>query len=198
MIRRILSGMLVLVIAAPAAAATYSIDGSHSAVGFRIKHLVGKVSGRFEKFEGTFDHTPGKAQDWKANAVIEAASINTANAKRDDHLRNEDFFDVAKCPKIEFTSKKATLGKNGKGKLEGDLTMHCVTKPVTLDLEITGPTDDPWGNKRVGVTATGKLNRREFGIVYNKTLDKGGLMLGEDVMLELEIEGIAKTGEPKK
>lgn len=194
--RAILAGFFALVAVSPAAAATYQIDAAHSAVGFKIRHLVGKASGRFDKFEGSFEHTPGKPQEWKALASIDAASINTADAKRDAHLRNEDFFDVAKCPKLEFKSTKASLGKNGKGKLEGELTMHCVTKPVKLDLEITGPSSDPWGNQRIGVTAIGTLNRKDWGIVYNNTLDKGGLVLGEDVRLELEIEGVAKGEQP--
>lgn len=193
--RTLVAGLLGLAFAAPAAAKTYQIDAAHSSVEFRIRHLVGKTAGRFDKFEGSFDFTPGKPQDWKATATIDAASINTANAKRDDHLRNEDFFDVAKCPKLEFKSKKASLGKDGKGKLEGELTMHCVTKPVKLDLEITGPTKDPWGGERVGVTATGKVNRKDWGISYNKVLDAGGLMLGEDVQFQLEIEGIHKAEE---
>lgn len=189
------AAFVALALAAPAFAATYEIDESHSSVGFRIRHLVGKVSGRFEKFAGTFDFTEGKPQDWSATASIDAASINTANSKRDDHLRNEDFFDVAKCPKIEFRTKKVTATKGGKAKLHGELTMHCATKPVVLDLEINGVTTDPWGNDRVGVTAAGKLNRKDFGISYNKVLDKGGLMLGEEVQLELEIEGVAKKAK---
>lgn len=191
--RTVLAAIVAFAAASGASAATYQIDAAHSSVGFKIRHLVGKTSGRFDKFEGSFAHAPGKPQEWKAVAMIDAASINTADAKRDAHLRNADFFDVDKCPKLEFKSTKASVGKSGKGKLEGELTMHCMTKPVKLDLEITGPTPDPWGNQRIGVTAIGTLNRKDWGIVYNKALDKGGLMLGEDVQLELEIEGIYKA-----
>lgn len=193
MTRTILRSLVALALAVPARAKTYEIDGGHSGVNFRIRHLVGKVNGRFEKFEGTFDFVEGKPQAWKANAMIDAASINTSNAKRDEHLRNEDFFDVEKCPKIEFVSKAATKGKDDAWMLAGDLTMRCVTKPVNLRLEIDGTTTDPWGNDRVGITATGKLDRKEFGISYNKALDRGGLMLGDEVLLELNIEGVAKA-----
>ncbi len=191
--RTVLRSLVVLSLAAPVAATTYEIDGSHSGVGFRVRHLVGKVNGRFEKFEGAFDFVEGKPEAWKAKATIDSASINTSNTKRDEHLRSADFFDVEKCPKIEFVSKAATKGKDDKWMLAGDLTMHCVTKAVNLMLEVDGTTTDPWGNDRVGVTATGKINRKDFGINYNKALDRGGMMLGDEVSLELNIEGIAKS-----
>lgn len=195
MTRMTLSILVALALAAPVRAATYEIDAGHSSVGFRIKHLVGKVSGRFQKFEGTFDYVPGKPGAWKATASIDAASIDTSNPKRDEHLRGADFFDAEKCPKLRFASKSATVGKGGKGKLTGDLTLHCATKPVTLDLEVNGPAPDPWGNERAGATATGKLNRKDFGMTWNKTLDKGGLMIGDEVEIQIEIEGVAKAGE---
>ncbi|MBI4422985.1 MAG: YceI family protein [Elusimicrobia bacterium] len=177
-------------VAASAGAETYQIDASHSTIGFRIRHLVGKVKGRFDTFEGTFDHVDGKPAAWKAAAVIEAASVNTANAKRDDHLRNPDFFNVEKCPKLEFVSKKVTEVKGNTAKLHGDLTMLCVTKPVVLDLEIGGVIKEKDG-LRAGALASGKLSRKEFKLLYNKILEAGGVAIGDEVEIDVEIEGTA-------
>lgn len=180
-------------------AEVYVIDASHSSVGFRVKHLVGKVPGRFTKFEGTLSFEPGKPDTWKAEAKIDANSINTDNEKRDVHLRAPDFFDTAKCPDIAFKSTKVTGAEGDRAKLHGELTMHCVTKPVVLDLEIGGTTKDPWGNSKAGFTATGTINRKDFGIVFNKTLDNGGLMLGEEIAISLDIEaGVKPKDAPAK
>lgn len=187
--KRLALSVVLFAAAASLRAETFQIDPQHSKVMFRIRHLVGKVSGRFNKFEGTFDYEKGNPKAWKASAKIDAASIDTAIDKRDTHLRTADFLDVEKCPKIEFTSTKAASVKGDKAKLLGDLTLHCVTKPVALDLEIGGVIKDPWGNTRAGATATGTVKRKDFGIVWNKTLDAGGLMLGDDVEISLEIEG---------
>jgi polyisoprenoid-binding protein YceI len=173
-------------------AAVYEIDSSHSQVGFRIKHLVGRVPGRFTKFSGTVAYEPGKPDTWKVDATIDPASINTDNEKRDAHLKAPDFFDTAKCPEMSFKATKVTDVKGDTAQLHGDLTMHCVTKPVVLDLELGGTTKDPWGNIRAGFSAKGKINRKDFGIVFNKALDNGGLMLGEDVDVSLDIEATAK------
>lgn len=179
-------------------AEVYDIDASHSQVGFRIKHLVGRVPGRFTKFSGTIDFTPGKPETWKVDAKIDPASINTDNEKRDGHLKAPDFFDVEKHPEMSFKSTKVTAVKGETAKLHGDLTMHGVTKPVVLDLELGGTTKDPWGNQKAGFSATGKVNRKDFGLVWNKTLDTGSLMLGEDVEVSLDIEAqVAKPAEKK-
>lgn len=197
--RKLLILAAAFAVAAPALhAETYEIDASHSNVGFRVKHLVGKVPGRFTKFSGTIDYTPGKPETWKVEAVIDPASINTDNEKRDGHLRSADFFDVEKFPEMSFKSTKVTGAKGDSAKLHGLLTMHGVTKPVVLDLEIGGTVKDPWGNSKAGFSATGTVNRKDFGIVWNKTLDAGGLMLGEDVSIALEIEAGAKPKDDKK
>jgi polyisoprenoid-binding protein YceI len=190
--RKLIAVAALLSLSSALRAEVYVIDAGHSSVGFRIKHLVAKVTGRFTKFEGTVSFEPGKPETWKAEAKIAADSINTDNEKRDAHLRAPDFFDTAKCPDISFKSTKVTDVKGDAAKLHGDLTMHCVTKPVVLDLEIGGTTKDPWGNAKAGFTATGTVNRKDFGIVWNKTLDSGGLMLGEDVAISLDIEAGAK------
>lgn len=173
-------------------AGVYEIDSSHSSVGFRIRHLVGRVPGRFTNFSGTVSYEPGKPQSWKVDASIDPASINTDNGKRDAHLKAPDFFDTAKCAEISFKSTKVTDVKGDMAKLHGDLTMHCVTKPVVLDLEVGGVAKDPWGNERAGFSAMGKINRKDFGIIWNKTLDNGGMMLSDDVDVFFEIEAVAK------
>ena len=189
----------VLAVVAPSLhAETYEIDASHSQVGFRIKHLVGKVPGRFTGFSGTIDYAPGKPESWKVDAKIDPATINTDNVKRDGHLKAPDFFDVAKFPEMTFKSTKVTDVKGETAKLHGDLTMHGVTKAVVLDLELGGTAKDPYGNTRAGFTATGTINRKDFGITYNSVLDNGGLMLGEDVAISLDIEAVLKPkGEQK-
>lgn len=178
---------VALFVAAPAAAKTYEIDAAHSSVTFKVRHLVSKVRGRFDKVAGTIDYDPAKVAASAVNAEIDPATINTGNANRDNHLKTPDFFDVQKCPALSFKSTKVT-----EKTLTGDLTMHCVTKPVTLELELGGLGKDPWGNEKLGASARGKLNRKDWGIVWNKTLDAGGAMLGDDVDLEIEIEANAK------
>ncbi|UPT75821.1 MAG: YceI family protein [Elusimicrobiota bacterium] len=197
---RFILAVSVLLAAAPAVRAeTYDIDASHSQIGFRIRHLVSKVPGRFTKFAGTIDFTPGKPETWKVDATIDAASINTDHEKRDAHLRNADFFDVEKYPELKFKSTKVTDVKGEGAKLHGDLTMHGVTKPVVLDLEVGGTTKDPWGNAKAGFTARGKVNRKEFGMVWNKALDAGSVMLGEEVDVVIDVEAQAKApGAPEK
>ncbi|MBI4061774.1 MAG: polyisoprenoid-binding protein [Elusimicrobia bacterium] len=189
---------VVLALLTPASKAeTYDIDSTHSEIGFRIRHLVGRVPGRFTKFSGTIDFTPGKPETWKVEAAIDPASINTDNEKRDAHLRAPDFFDVANHPAMSFKSAKVTDVKGESAKLHGDLTMRGVAKRVVLDLELGGTTKDPWGNRRAGFSAKGRINRKDFGIVWNKTLDAGGLMLGEEVDVIIEVEALLRPAEGK-
>lgn len=196
--RMIIAVAAVLAVLSPALRAeTYDIDSSHSQVGFRIKHLVGKVPGRFTKFSGTIEYTPGKPKTWKVDATIDPSTINTDNDKRDGHLKSPDFFDVAKFPEMTFKSTEVSSVKGDTAKLHGELTLHGVTRHVVLDLEIGGTTKDPWGNTRTGFTATGTINRKDFGLVWNKTLDAGGLMLGEEVAITLDIESVLKAATKK-
>lgn len=189
---------LLAALAVSAAATVYEIDASHSTVGFKIRHVVTRTTGRFTKFSGTIVHEPGKPAAWKVEAEIDPASINTDNEKRDGHLRSPDFFDTAKFPKMSFKSTKVTDAKGDAAKLHGELTMHGVTKPVVLDLEFTGAGKDPWGNEKAGFSARGKINRKDFGIVWNKTVDNGGYILGDEVEVTLEIEADAKKPAAKK
>lgn len=172
-------------------AARYGIDMSHSSVEFKVRHMVvAKTHGKFNKFSGDFEFEPGRPKAWQARAVIDAASIDTANEKRDGHLRSADFLDVAKHPSIEFVSRKVAGLKDGKAKLHGDLTIRGVTKPVVLDLEIHGVVKDPSGRDRSGFSARGKINRMDYGVSWNRALDAGGVVVGEEVEITLEVEGI--------
>lgn len=182
---------LLAVFALPVSAATYTIDPDHSSITFKIRHLFSKTSGQFKQFEGTLDYEPGKPEIWKTQAVIQAASIDTNVEKRDDHLRSKEFFEVEKFPTITFKSAQVTDAAAGGAKLRGDLTIHGITKPVVLDLNIHGVGDDPWGNTRAGFTATTKIDRKEFGITWNQPV-VGGLMLGDEVEITLEVEGLLK------
>jgi len=178
--------------AGAATAATYAIDATHSSVGFKVRHMmVSKVTGTFGEFSGTIDYVEGQPGQWSASATIATASINTNDAKRDGHLSGADFFDAATYPEITFVSKGVRQEGDGLV-LVGDLTMHGATKPVELELEFNGAMTDPWGNDRIGFSAKGVLDRRDFGISYNTVLDKGGVAVGNEVDLLLEIEAIAK------
>ncbi|MEK6544135.1 MAG: YceI family protein, partial [Elusimicrobiota bacterium] len=139
----------------------------------------------------------GDDRVWSAQASIEVASIDTDVVNRDKHLLSADFFDAERCPKIEFKSVKVSEIRANRAKLEGDLTMHCVTKPVALELEISDEMKDAQGDIRRAATATATINRKDFGMEYNKTLDAGGLVLGDDVMVVINIEGIAAGSAPK-
>ena len=183
---------LLALFALPVSAATYVIDADHSSVTFKIRHLFSKTSGQFKQFEGTLDYEPGKPETWKAEAVIQAASIDTNVEPRDKHLRSADFFDVETYPTLTFKSTKVTDITAEKATLHGDLTMHGVTRPVVMDLAIHGVGKDPWGNTRAGFTATIKIDRKDFGLTWNKVVETGGVLVGDEVEITLEIEGLAK------
>jgi polyisoprenoid-binding protein YceI len=194
---KILAVGLILIAPRLASASTWNIDPDHSSVGFSIKHLmVSNVKGNFDKFTGKVDLDDKNITASKVTATIDASSIDTHVQKRDDHLRSPDFFDVAKYPEITFVSKRWSRAANGKLKVTGDLTMHGVTRTVVLDVApFSKETRDPWGNTRRATTATATINRKDFGIDWNKSLDTGGLMIGDQVDITLEIEMIqAKAG----
>ncbi len=175
-----------------AQAAHYEVDAGHSQVGFRIRHLVTKLPGEFKEFEGKFDFDEKKPQDAKVTFKVKTASINTNNEKRDEHLRGDEFFDAEKHPELTFVSKKVKPAGKGKYKIEGDLTLHGVTKPVTFDAEFGGIAKDPWGNTKAGFNATAKINRKDFGISWNKALDAGGFVIGDEVELNIAVEAAQK------
>ncbi len=187
----------VLLLQTPLQAATYKIDADHSSVTFKIRHLFSKVQGTFREYQGTLDYEPGKPETWKTEAAIQTASIDTGVKERDTHLRSADFFDADKYPTITFKSADITDATAEGAKLNGVLNMHGVEKPVALDLEIHGEGTDPWGNVRAGFTATCKVNRKDFGIVWNEKLETGQVLLGEDVEITLEIEAIKQGAAGK-
>jgi polyisoprenoid-binding protein YceI len=177
-----------------ASAATYEIDGSHSGASFSVRHLmVSNVRGDFGKVTGTVVWDEKNPAASSINAVIDATTINSRDNKRDDHLRSADFFDVTKHPTMTFVSKQVAPAGQGKLKVTGDLTIHGVTKQVVLD--VTGPTQeikDPWGNARVGASATTKVNRSDFGLTWNKALETGGVVVGDEVAINLDVELVRK------
>ncbi|HET9251265.1 MAG TPA: YceI family protein [Candidatus Eisenbacteria bacterium] len=173
-------------------AATYTVDPNHSSVGFTVRHFFSKVPGSFKKFSGTIVYDPAKPAEASVKAEIDPASIYTNNEKRDGHLRSEDFFFVEKHPTLTFESTKVTPAGENKLKVDGNLTMRGVTKPVTLDVTYLGSGSAGNGVK-AGFEAITKVNRKDFGINWNRTLDQGGAMLSDDVEIRLDIEADEKT-----
>jgi len=173
----------------------YKFDGAHTNVGFRIRHFVSKVSGSFRKFEGTIEIDRAKPATSTVELKIETGSIDTGNAKRDDHLRSPDFFDAVKFPEMTFKSTKITDKGNGAYEVAGDLTMKGVTKPVVLNVTSLGFAKDGRGGEKTGFEVTGKVNRKDFGVAWNAPMDGGGVMLGEDVELDISVEANKKKPE---
>ncbi|MEJ2720205.1 MAG: YceI family protein [bacterium] len=172
------------------AADTYTIDRTHSSVLFVVKHMViSKVKGEFNEFSGTIKHDEGDIANSSVDVTIKTASVDTKNERRDGHLKSADFFDVEQHPEITFKSKK--IEKTDAGLVAvGDLTMRGVTKEVRVPYEITGTITDPRGNRRMGISAKLTLNRQDYGVSWNQTLDAGGLVVSDDVGIEIELEAI--------
>ena len=170
--------------------ARYNADLDHLTVEFRVAHMmVSKTTGRFTDFTGFIEMDPDNMKVNTLEAVIKTASVNTNQKKRDEHLQGADFFNVEKFPTMTYKLK--TYRKEGDNYLAiGDMTLLGVTKEITLVGTLIGMTKDPWGNTRAGFTAEGKINRKDFGMIWNKVLDNGGLVVGEDVYIKLEIECI--------
>lgn len=183
---------LTLALPALASATTWNIDPDHSNVGFKVRHLmVSNVKGLFEKYVGTVEINDKDITKSKVDVTIDTNSINTNVQKRDEHLRSADFFDVTKYPAMMFVSKKVAKAGKDRLKVTGDLTLHGVTRQVVLDVE--GPSKeskDPLGNIRRGATASTKINRKDFGLVWNKALETGGVVVSDEVTITLEIEMI--------
>jgi len=185
-------------VASPAEAApeTYSIDPAHSAVGFSIRHLFSKVPGHFTKFEGKIALDK---DDWSKSSVqvtIDAASIDTNEPKRDQHLRSADFFDAAKQPKITFQSTAVKQAAANKLQVMGNLTIKGVTKPVTLDVDVLGFGPGYGGVVRGGFEARTKINRQDFGVAWNDVIEGGGAVLGDDVDIHINVEAAKEQPKP--
>ena len=172
----------------------WTIDPQHSHVGFKIRHMmIADVKGSFEKFSGSVEIDDADVTNSRVEVTVDMDSIDTNVDKRDDHLRSPDFFDVAKYPKMSFVSKKVERSADGQLRVSGDLTLHGVTREIILDVQ--GPTKeikDPWGHIRRGASAVSRLNRKDFGINWNKDLDAGGVAVGDEVLISIEIEMIKK------
>ena len=168
-------------------AGTWVIDPTHTEVGFSVRHLmIAKVKGKFEKFEATIV-TAENPLESTVTAKAEVASVNTNDANRDNHLRTGDFFEAEQFPFIEFVSTSVRVDGD-EFKVDGDLTIKGTTKKVTFDFDFTGFQADPWGNYKAGATATTKIKREDFGLTYNAALEGGGVLIGSEVTITLEIE----------
>lgn len=182
-------GAALLVNTASAETTEWALDGSHSRVGFSVSHLVvSSVSGRFKQVSGKVALDEANLTESRVDVTINADSIDTDDAKRDEHLRSQDFFDTKKFPTLKFISTNINRVGGKKFKLKGDLTMHGVVRETTLDAVISDPIKNPWGKFVRAVKVTGKLKRSDFGLTWNKTLDAGGVVVGDEVTLDIQIE----------
>jgi polyisoprenoid-binding protein YceI len=189
----LVAGIAVLALASPALAEsqTFKIDPDHTTVGFTVRHMFTKLNGQFDDFSGAIAMDPKTGAITAVKGVVETASVDTDHEKRDGHLRSEDFFDVKKWPTMTFTGKEFKQGPDGM-EITGDLTLRGVTKPVTLKTEFLGAGKDPWGNTRAGLSGHARINRKDFGMDFNKVLDTGGLLIGDQVDINIEVEAIAE------
>jgi polyisoprenoid-binding protein YceI len=173
-------------------ATRWNIDPQHSEVAFEIKHMMfAKVRGRFEEVEGTVVLGPEDAiEQSRVEAVVQVGSINTSQAQRDEHLRSADFFDVERFSTLSFVSTSVRQEGPGELRVEGDLTIHGVTRRVELVAVETGRGSDPWGQERIGFSAETAIDRRDFGLTWNQALEAGGVLVGTEVKILLEIQAI--------
>jgi polyisoprenoid-binding protein YceI len=169
---------------------TWQIDPVHSTAQFKVKHLmISNVKGEFTSIKGTLHLDSSDVTKSTIEAIIDAASINTREPQRDAHLKSADFFDVEKFPNITFKSGRVTKKANGQFAVEGDLTIHGVTRKVTLDVEApSAPQKDPWGGTRIGLEASTRTNRKDFGLNWNAALEAGGFMVGDEATITLDVE----------
>lgn len=188
---------LLLLVPTFALASTWNIDADHSSIGFKVRHLmVSNVKGVFGKVRGGVEVDDKDITMSHVTATIDTTSIDTGVAKRDAHLKSAEFLDVAKFPTMTFVSKKITRSGEGGLKVTGDLTLHGVTRSVVLDVE--GPSSevkDPMGNLRRGASASTKINRKDFGLTWNKALEAGGVAVGDEVTINIEVELIKVPGK---
>lgn len=169
---------------------TWKLDPAHSQVEFSVKHLmISSVKGRISDLEGTITADEGRPENSSVEVVLKAASIDTRVEQRDTHLRSPDFLDAEKFPTITFRSTRLK-GTSARFDLTGDLTIRETTRPVTLDVEFQGRGRDPWGGERLAYTATGRINRRDFGLTYNQALEAGGVLVGDELKITIEVEAV--------
>ncbi len=189
-VRRSMVVALGTLLSLPAWAGSYTVDASHTRVGFSVTHMtVSTVRGEFGEVSGTVQYDEKNVAGTKVSAKIGVKSVDTRDAKRDEHLMQADFFEVAKFPEMTFESKAVKNVSSDGFDLVGDLTIRGVTKEIALRVKTPTPeVKDPWGNTKRGTYATAKINRKDFGLSFNATLDQGGLVVGDEVTIELDIE----------
>jgi polyisoprenoid-binding protein YceI len=174
----------------------WNLDTAHSGINFSIRHLVvAKVRGRFAAYSGTLELDGEDLTRSRVEATIESASIDTGVAQRDDHLRSADFFDAAKYPELRFRSKLIVKLAGDQYRVTGDLTIRDVTREIALEVEYGGLAKDPWGNERVAFTAKTAIDRKDFGLSWNQALEAGGVLVGERVDIELEVQAVKAAAE---
>ncbi len=187
-------GIALLLISSTLSAATYQIDGAHSSAGFTVRHMmVSNVSGAFTKLSGSVDYDADNLAQSRIDVTIEAASVNTRNEGRDKHIRTADFFDVENHPTITFRSKRVEKAGEGHLRVVGDLTLRGVTKEVVLDVEGPTPEIQQQSTFRMGAAATTRINRKDFGVNYHRTLDNGGVVVSDDVRITIDVELVRKA-----
>lgn len=184
------TALAIVLFATPALAVDLQVDPAHSSASFAVKHMmVSTVRGTFGKVSGKVSYDPKDPTRSAAVIEIDPASIDTRNQQRDGHLKSADFFDVQKCPEMTFKSTRIEKAADKHYKVIGDLTMHCTTKPVTLDVEsFNGPVKGPKGASLYAATAMGKLSRKDYGLLWNTALEAGGVAVGDEVLLTVELE----------
>ena len=185
-----------MTITAPAETLTgaYAIDPSHSRIGFVARHaMVTKVRGSFNDFEGTGYFDASQPENSSLELVIQAKSIDTRNADRDGHLRSNDFFDMDEYPTLSFVSTSVEAVSDATYRVTGDLTIKGISKPVSVDLELSGPATDPFGNQRLGLEGSVVVNRKDWGVNWNAALETGGVLVSEKVTLEFEVSAIKQS-----
>jgi polyisoprenoid-binding protein YceI len=169
----------------------WNVDVAHSGVNFSVRHMViSKVRGKFAKFTGRLELDEKDLTQSKVDVRIDASSIDTGVGDRDNHLRSPDFLDVEKFPELTFQSKRIERVADDQYRVVGDLTIHGVTREVSLEVEAGGRTKDPWGNERVGFNARAHIDRRDYGLVWNKAIDAGGVVVGDKIEIEIDVEGV--------
>lgn len=173
-----------------ATTSTWNIDPVHSVAEFKVKHMmISNVKGQFTGVTGVLALDESDLSQSRVEATIDAASINTRDAQRDGHLKSADFFDVEKFPTLSFVSTSVTRKGADEVAVEGNLTIHGVTQPVTFTVEgPSAPGKDPWGNTRIGLSATTKINRKDYGLTWNSPLETGGILLGDDITITLDVQ----------
>jgi polyisoprenoid-binding protein YceI len=172
-------------------AGTWKVDPAHSSVGFEVKHLmIATVRGRFTDFEGTLEAAEDDPSNSRAHGAVKVASIDTGDPQRDEHLRSPDFFDAERYPEIRFESTRIEHIEGGTYRIAGDLTIKDQTREVEMDATVEGTGEDPWGNERVGVSVRGEIDRTEFGLTWQQKLAQGGVLVGEEVKILIDISAV--------